>query len=304
MRNEAGRATFRKFLRKGDKMRLTAFIMAGVLLSGAAAAEEVSKPESSLKANFRRVGLELSSTNVANAAQYQDSPVSQLSADGQTVTKGVFDFVAEYSHGNMRWNNGVLLEYGKIRLEPYDEPSESNETADKILAYTEYAHRLFNIYSADFGPMLNAEYQTEFTANDGAERTRVYRGKAGMTIFDWTIVKDLYFAGVVEYDITYPEHVNKFALEAGWRLEYKPADNLLFTTDGYYRRYLSYSQYVPEDFRYDFSANARMDASLNSKLSLGPFLSYRRAHSRQADAAGSNFTIGIAFSYKNVFDLL
>ena len=52
-------------------MRLTAFIMAGVLLSGAAVAEEVSKPESSLKANFRRIGLELSSTNVANAAHYQ-----------------------------------------------------------------------------------------------------------------------------------------------------------------------------------------------------------------------------------------
>ena len=41
-----------------------------MLLAGAAVAEEVSKPESSLKANFRRVGLELSSTNVAVFAAF------------------------------------------------------------------------------------------------------------------------------------------------------------------------------------------------------------------------------------------
>ena len=49
-----------------------------------------------LNANFRRIGLELSSTDVKNAIYYKDSPVSQLNADSQTVIKGIFDFILEY----------------------------------------------------------------------------------------------------------------------------------------------------------------------------------------------------------------
>ena len=48
------------------------------------------------KADFRRVALEFSSTEVKNAKAYANSPNSQLSADSQTVVKGVFDFMLEY----------------------------------------------------------------------------------------------------------------------------------------------------------------------------------------------------------------
>lgn len=272
------------------------------LSSGTVRAQE---SESVLKANFRRVGLDVSNTTVSHASEYRNSSVSALSADGQTVVKGVFDFVAEYTHGEARVNTGIFAEYGKTRLAPYDGVSETNENADKILLYSTYAHKLFKIRSADFGPMLNVEYQTEFTRNDDGYRTRVYRGKAGVTLFDGDIVKDLYIAAVGEYDVTYPEHVGKLAAEAGWRIEYKPEGekSLTFSTDGYYRRYLSFSRYVGEDLRYDLNVNARMDASLNDTMALGPFLSYRRAHSRHAGVAGSNFTIGLAFTYKDSFDL-
>ncbi len=40
-------------------------------------------------ADFRRVALEMSSTSVSNAEEYQNSPNSQLSADSETLFKGV-----------------------------------------------------------------------------------------------------------------------------------------------------------------------------------------------------------------------
>lgn len=268
-----------------------------------ASSEKAEAERPSWKANFRRVGLELSSTNVSHADEYQNSSISQLSADGQTVVKGVLDFALEYTHTDTVWTSGITAEYGKTRLEPYDAPSETNETADKILLYSSFARKSFKFRSASVGPMANVEYQTEFTENDEAPRTRTYRAKTGIALFDGTVIKGLYLAAVGEYDVTYADHVSKLAAEAGWVISYKPEDNLTFSTDGYYRRYLSYSKYVPEDLRYDFSANARMDASLNGSMSLGPYLSYRRAHSRRADVAGGNFTIGVAFTYKNIFNL-
>ncbi len=48
--------------------------------------------KSDLRANFRRVALEMSSTEVKNADLYVDNPNSQLSADSKTMIKGVFDF--------------------------------------------------------------------------------------------------------------------------------------------------------------------------------------------------------------------
>lgn len=65
------------------------------------------------KADFRRVALEFSSTEVKNAKAYANSPNSQLSADSQTVVKGVFDFMLEYQQPYYSWNNGVFMEYGK-----------------------------------------------------------------------------------------------------------------------------------------------------------------------------------------------
>lgn len=266
-------------------------------------------PKGELKANFRRIGLDLSTTKVSHARNYQDSPVSQLNADDQSVLKGVFDFVLEYSKENLRWNNALFMEYGKTKIEPLDEPAKKTENADKILLSSTYSHKSMKFEAPefgtiDFGPMASAEYQTEFTANDNAPRSRVFRGKGGLMLFDGKIIKDLYIAGVGEYDITYSKaHVSKFAGEIGWRIEHKIRDGVSFSTDGYYRRYFSYSRYVGTDLRYDFSLTARMDVDISKTLTFGPYLSYRRAHSRESDVAGSNFMIGVSFSYKNLFNL-
>ena len=58
------------------------------------------------------------------------------------------------------------------------------------------------------------------------------------------------------------------------------------------------------DLRYDLNVTARMDVNLYSCLTVGPYVSYRRARSRSANAAGSNLMIGLSFSYIDLFNLI
>ena len=115
----------------------------------------------------------------------------------------------------------------------------------------------------------------------------------------------MYVGGVYEYDFTYAnEKVSKGAAEAGWRVEYQLREGVKFTSDGYYRKYLSYSQYVGEDLKNDFLAIARLDTNIWGDLTMGPYIKYRRAHSRQAQHYASNTSIGVSFSYIHNFDLM
>ena len=108
-----------------------------------------------------------------------------------------------------------------------------------------------------------------------------------------------------EYDFTYTDNpVNKGAVETGWRLEYAIREGVKFSTNGYYREYLTYSAYEDTDLKRDFSAEVRMDTNLWSSFTMGPYLQYRRAKSRQADVYGSNLQIGISFNYIMKYDLL
>lgn len=280
---------------------------AALLLSTPAIAEEIqetTQTPSTLKANFRRIGLELSSTDVSHAKEYENSPVSELSSDSQTVVKGIFDFALEYNQDNLRWNNSLFMEYAKTKLKPADGPSSENEDADKILLSSEYAHKMWRVSDLDLGPMLNAEYQTEFTKNNDAPRQKILRGKAGIMLFNGEIIKDLYIAGVGEYDMTYSQNVSKTAGEIGWRLEYDLREGVKLSTNGYYRDYFSYSNYIGTDLKYDLNVKARMDVAVWGNFALGPYISYRQAKSREASVSGSNFQVGLSFSYNNLFDLL
>lgn len=117
-------------------------------LASAASAEEAVSP---LRANFRRAALDFSSTSVKNARDYQNSPNSQLSADGETVVKGVFDFVLEYEQPDYQWNNSVFMEYGKTKVRPAVGRNTTSENADKILLTTDYSKKSFRWHEADVG---------------------------------------------------------------------------------------------------------------------------------------------------------
>jgi len=290
--------TFTKYLLAG-----ALFLALPALAAEATPQKPAEKPAATLKANLRRLGLDFSSTEVKNAKHYQDSPVSQFNADSQTVIKGVFDGALEYDRSNLNWTNSLLLEYGKTKLKPVKGPNTTNENADQILLTSEYTHKVWSYKELDFGPFVSAGYQTEFTDSQEAPRTKILRGKAGIKLFNGTILKDLYIAGVYEYDMTYSDHVNKSAGEIGWRAEYTLRDGVQFSTDGYYRDYFSYSHYIAEDLKYDLKATARMDVNLMNNLTFGPYISYRQGQSRASDKRASNTQIGVSLTYKNLYDI-
>lgn len=259
----------------------------------------------SLALDIRRIGLDLSKTDVRHAAAYENSPIQALKADDQEFIKGVWDTVLEYRVDDLKWDNSLFMEYGKTTLKPYNAPKTVNENADKILLTSDLAWAHWHWGDLKFGPMARAAYETEFEASGDAPRQNVVRASAGFSLFDHPVIKSLYVAGVYEYDFTYSDHkVNKTAAEAGWRLEYQVREGVKLSTNGYYREYLSYSEYVPTDLDRDFNAVARMDTNLWGNFTLGPYVQYRRAKARGADVYGSNFMLGLSFNYIVRYDLI
>lgn len=282
-------------------MKKISVIALGVMLSGGAMAADGA----SLDLNVRRIGLEWSKTEVKHADQYQDSPVSALKADSQDFIKGIFDTALEYKRNRLQWTNSLFMEYGETELKPYDEEATVSENADDILLSSDLSYSCWNFSGIKFGPTVRAAYDTEFVANDNSPRQNVLRGNAGLTLFDNSVIKSLYLTAVYEYDFTYAgEQTSKLASELGWRLEYQVREGVKLSTNGYYRKYLSYSAYNPTDLTYDLNAVLRLDTNLWGDLTMGPYVQYRRGHARGADVYGSNFIMGISFNYITSFGLI
>lgn len=271
------------------------------LLPGLAMADDAKKD---LVLNVRRIGLEWSKTQVRNSADYQDSPVSALKADSQDFIKGVFDTALEYNKDRLQWDNGLFMEYGETKLKPYQGPQTVSENADDILLSSNLSYDCFEFVGIKFGPTVRAAYDTEFKTADTTPRQNIVRTNVGLSLFDNAIIKSLYLTGVYEYDFTYSnEKTSKLAAELGWRLEYQVREGVKLSTNGYYREYLSYSEYVPTDLERDLSAVVRMDTNLWGDLTMGPYVQYRRARARGVDVYGSSFIMGISFNYITSFGL-
>lgn len=277
------------------------FLLVAMLVPFAAIAED-SPNETKFNLNVRRIGFDWTKTDMNNSSEYQNSSVAALKASDQETISGVFDVALEYGFERFKWDNSLFMEYGKKTIKPYNEEKVTDESADKILFSSDFAYACWDFDSFKLGPIVRAQYETEFA---GDPRRNVLRPNAGFALFDHDIIKTLYTVGVYEYDFTYADaKVSKSAVETGWRLEYELREGVKFSSDGYYRRYLSYSQYVGEDLIYDFSAVARMDTNVWGDLTMGPYVKYRRAHSRMAEHYGSNTSIGVSFSYIHNFDLM
>lgn len=272
------------------------------LLVPMVAVAEDSPNETKFNLNIRRIGLDWTKTAMKHAEQYQNSSVAALKASDQENLKGVFDVALEYGFERFKWDNSLFMEYGKQSITNVNGEKTTDESADKILFSSDLAYACWDFDSFKLGPIVRGQYETEF---QGDPRRNVIRPNAGFALFDHDIIKSLYVVGVYEYDFTYAdEKVNKSAVEGGWRIDYKLREGVKFSSDGYYRKYLSFSQYVGEDLEYDFLAVARMDTNVWGDLTMGPYVKYRRAHSRQAPDYGANTSIGISFSYIHNFDLM
>ena len=277
------------------------FFVLMALIAPCVVMAEDSPSDNKFNLNVRRIGLDWTKTDIKNPSEYQNSSVAALKASDQENIQGVFDVALEYGHDRFKWDNSLFMEYGKQTIQSYGEEKSVDESADKILFSSDLAYACWDFDSFKLGPIVRGQYETEFK---GDPRRNVLRPNAGFALFDHDIFKSLYVVGVYEYDFTYSdEKVSKSAAEAGWRVEYKIRDGVKFTSDGYYRKYLSYSRYVGEDLTYDFLAVARLDTNLWGDFTMGPYVKYRRAHSRDAIDYGANTSIGISFSYIHNFDL-
>ncbi len=263
---------------------------------------EVSTDVSKLVLSIRRIGLDLSKTQVSNAAEYADSPVSALNATSQDYIKGVFDTILEYTKNKFKWDNSLFMEYGRTTLKPYNAPETTDENADKILFSSDVSYACWEFSGLKFGPTVRGAYETQFADSTESPRQNIIRSSAGISLFDHKIVKSLYLTGVHEYDFTYAHEQNsKLGAEFGWRLEYVVRKGVKFSFDGYYREYFDYSEYISTDLERDLSAVIRLDTNLWNKFSMGPYAQYRLAKARGTDLYGSNFIFGISFNYITKF---
>ena len=258
----------------------------------------VSHDNQNLKLSVRRIGLDWSKTQVQNAAEYQDSPVSALNATSQDYIKGMFDTILKFSKNKFKWDNSLVMEYGKTTLKPYNEPATTDENADKILYSSDLSYSCWEFAGLKFGPTVRAAYETQFADSVESPRQNIVRSSAGISLFDHNIIKSLYLTGIHEYDFTYAgDQNNKIGAEFGWRLEYGIRDGVKISSDGYYREYFSYSGYVPTDLERDLSAVLRLDTNLWGNFTMGPYVQYRLAKARAAEHYGSNLIVGISFNY-------
>ena len=284
----------------GKKLKQVSLFLLSILIPSISMAAD----DASLTLAVRRIGLEWSHTSVRHADAYQESPVSALKADSQDFIKGVFDSALEYNKGRFQWADGLFMEYGETKLKPYDEPETVSENADDILLSSNLSYACWEFSGFKFGPTVRGAYDTEFKTADSTPRQNIIRANAGISLFDNAVIKSLYLTGVYEYNFTYSEdQISKLAAELGWRLEYKIRDGVKLSSNGYYREYLSYSDYEPMDLECDLSAVVRLDTNLWGDLTMGPYVQYRRARARGADVYGSNFIMGISFNYITSFGL-
>ena len=285
-------------------MKKSLFVLACAMCAAPAFADE-NAAEHKLDLNIRRIGLEWSRTDIGHSAEYADSPVSAFTATDQDFFKGIFDTALEYVRGRMNWDNSLFMEYGRTTLRPYDGEKTTDENADKILLSSDFSYECWEFGGLKLGPTNRAQYQTEFAAGPSAPRQNVVRDSVGIALFGHEILKTLYVAGVYEYDFTYAhEQTSKIGAELGWRVEYQINDGIAFKTDGYYREYLGFSDYVGTDLKRDLNAVARLDAKLWGDFSMGPYVQYRLARARGEHVYGSNFIMGIGFNYITKFGLL
>lgn len=258
----------------------------------------VSNDTKTLQLNVRRVGLDLSKTQVDNAGEYLNSPVSALNATSQDYIKGVFDTILEFTKNKFKWDNSLFMEYGKTTLKPYNEPATTDENADKIQYSSDLSYECWEFSGFKFGPTVRAAYETQFADSDDSPRQNILRSSAGISLFAHEILKSLYLTGIHEYDFTYAGSQNsKFGAEIGWRVDYNIREGVKLSTDGYYREYLSYSRYISTDLERDLSAVVRLDTNLWGNFTMGPYVQYRLAKARGAKDYGSNLIFGISFNY-------
>ncbi|MBP5616959.1 MAG: hypothetical protein J6X06_04130 [Elusimicrobiaceae bacterium] len=277
-------------------------ILAILLLAGAAFAQDGKQ---GWQVELKKLALDLTSTEVKHAEDYQGFSNARLTSDSQTYVRGAWDSIADYHAQHYVWNNQLLMDYGRTKIRPVDGETLTNENADRILFQTGYTQRLWKVddFLGGFeaGPFATIGYETEFTKPHHSPRTRILRGMAGAKLFDGKYLKKLYVAVVGERDFTYSPYSNKLAWETGIELEAPVREGVTFKFDAMYRDYVDASKHHPTDLDWELEANARLDVQLYKDLYAAPFISYYTAQGKYIGPRGENVYVGVSFSFSRVF---
>lgn len=297
-------------LKKQILTSISTILIYSLLFSLLYAAEENNSKTSAaaqtknLRLNFKQISLDIASTNVKNASQYTDSPIVSLNSNDSLSIKGTFDTVLEYERTNFQWNNRLYATYGQTTITELDGTKTKSENADEILYTTDLSAKLWKLKTADIGPFGSLGYQTEFTRDGTAPRNSLLRGNLGIKLFNGKIFYNLYLANVYELDLTYAQEISKYGLELGLDARYNIAKNVAIRAGGYYRQYLAFSSYNPNDLKYDISFGTYLDVKIIGVLNISPFIKIRQAHSRGAKDYARNINMGISLLYSDLFNLI
>ena len=265
--------------------------------------EEIVAAASSLKANIKRLAFEYMEHSVTNRndPNYPDT----YNADEEKTIGGVFDGNLTYENTSMVWINGLFLNYSKNKTTENDVTTE-NEKDDEILLFTDYTHKIWQLEHGVVGPFAYLGYETEFTdfdLGDKSYRTKIIRAKGGLKLYDGTYFKQLYVALVEEDDMTYDDNNMKTGSEIGYEFNYPINPSTNFVSEGFYRRFFSYSERNATDFKYKLELNNRIETKLTGDLYLAPFYNYELAETRGSRSSRAQSTLGLSLSYNKSFDL-
>ncbi len=254
--------------------------------------------------NLKKVGLNLSATEVKNAQDYQSVPNPQLTGDSQVIIQGLLNVNAA-RYGNLfLWNNELFAQYGKTRIRPSDGTAARNTiNANIILLTSELNARLWSssiLGGFEAGPYGGISYQTEFSSQVGLPLKKLLRGNGGVKVFDGKYIKSLYAAGFAEEDFTYNPASEKFGCEAGLKLEYQVRDGVKILLSGLGRRYIHESKKYPSDLKYEAQGDLRMEVMMNNNLAIAPFIQYYTAQGKYIDSRGESTYIGVTLSFSKI----
>ncbi len=281
---------------------LTGILLAVLLLPASA---QQPNPKRGWQVVLDRASLDLSSTDVKNAADYENFPESQLNADSQRVVKGHLDITADYYARHFVWGNELLLDYGKTTLKSYDGEQTTNESADTVQFTSSYTQRLWKndsfLGGFEAGPYGSLSYQTEFSSAADTPLKKVLRAAAGIKIYEGVYIKKFHLAGFAENDFTYDPSSVKYGWETGLEIQHVLRDGVKAVYSAMFRDYLTESRKEPTDLDYVFSAQARLDVNVLGELALSPFVEYYTGQARAFGPRGQNFYIGVSLNFSHTF---
>ena len=248
---------------------------------------------------LRRIATNISSTSIRGQDEYVNFSDSRIKGDSQLIAQGYFDLGFDFYAPRHVVFNSAIAEYGRTILVRDDERI-SNTTLDRILASTDYTHRIWYVPTFvggfEIGPFLKASYQSGFET-----RRQITRLNAGMKLFDGEYIKDLHINMFNEKDFALKTESENYGWEGGMKIEY------VFNTDSKFYFYTNLRHYLfssaPESYNplYQFEIEARLDTKIYKKLSVAPFIRYYALQGRNIPQKGDNLFIGFSLSFGHVF---